>query len=156
MAVNQVPHQRIAQMCIRDRGFTDSASRQYGMSSEARTKVAEAFLQEIYNKGYTPDVYKRQDNVFSCDNFKFLFRMRIIPVSYTPLDVYKRQNLYFCSDSIITLLELCLQSVSAATSVLPGNYIVHILSLIHIYMFRRLIPVWTRSHTPSCHPPAVY
>ena len=28
-------------------GFTDSASRQYGMSSEARTKVAEAFLQEI-------------------------------------------------------------------------------------------------------------
>ena len=31
-------------------GFTDSASRQYGMSSEARTKVAEAFLQEIYNK----------------------------------------------------------------------------------------------------------
>ena len=38
-------------------GFTDSASRQYGMSSEARTKVAEAFLQEIYNKGYTPMFY---------------------------------------------------------------------------------------------------
>ena len=38
-------------------GFTDSASRQYGMSSEARTKVAEAFLQEIYKKGYTPMFY---------------------------------------------------------------------------------------------------
>ena len=38
-------------------GFTDSASRQYGMSSEARTKVSEAFLQEIYNKGYTPMFY---------------------------------------------------------------------------------------------------
>ncbi|WP_455720902.1 GH25 family lysozyme [Agathobacter sp.] len=38
-------------------GFTDSTSRQYGMSADARTKVAEAFLQEIYEKGYTPMFY---------------------------------------------------------------------------------------------------
>lgn len=38
-------------------GFNDSASRQYGMSKEARTKIAEAFLQEIYDKGYTPMFY---------------------------------------------------------------------------------------------------
>lgn len=38
-------------------GFTDSTSRQYGMSADARTKVVEAFLQEIYEKGYTPMFY---------------------------------------------------------------------------------------------------
>lgn len=31
-------------------GFTDSASRQYGMSSEARTKVAEAFCRKYIIK----------------------------------------------------------------------------------------------------------
>lgn len=34
-------------------GFTDSASRQYGMSSEARTKVAEAFCRKYIKRIYT-------------------------------------------------------------------------------------------------------
>lgn len=38
-------------------GFNDSTSRQYNLSSQTRTSIANAFLQEIYEKGYTPMFY---------------------------------------------------------------------------------------------------
>lgn len=38
-------------------GYKDADSRQNGLSREERTRLAAAFLQEIYNKGYTPMFY---------------------------------------------------------------------------------------------------
>ena len=38
-------------------GFDSADSRQNGMSNDDRTNVADAFLQEIYDKGYTPMFY---------------------------------------------------------------------------------------------------
>lgn len=38
-------------------GFQDADSRQYGLDSEKRTAIAAAFMNEIYQKGYTPMFY---------------------------------------------------------------------------------------------------
>ena len=38
-------------------GFDSADSRQNGMSNDDRTNVADAFLQEIYSRGYTPMFY---------------------------------------------------------------------------------------------------
>lgn len=44
-------------------GFENSKSRQYSLTKDDRSKVAMAFLNEVYNKGYTPIFYASKNEM---------------------------------------------------------------------------------------------
>lgn len=44
-------------------GFTSSDSRQYSLTQSQRTEIARAFLNEIYNRGYTPMFYAAKNEL---------------------------------------------------------------------------------------------
>ena len=44
-------------------GFENSKSRQYNLTKDDRSKVAMAFLNEVYNKGYTPIFYASKNEM---------------------------------------------------------------------------------------------
>ncbi|MGN0298400.1 MAG: GH25 family lysozyme [Lachnospiraceae bacterium] len=44
-------------------GFDKESSRQYGLSSGARSDIAEAFLEQIYKNGYTPMFYAARNEL---------------------------------------------------------------------------------------------
>ena len=46
-------------------GFENSTSRQYGLSKNDRSKIAMAFLNQIYNAGYTPIFYASRNELIN-------------------------------------------------------------------------------------------